>query len=211
MSDNAAQQGEEQGAEMATFGARVGGALAATMALAMALSAPPAQAVTFLWNYSGGGLSGGGTLEATDEGGGAYLITSISGLANGVTISGLTEYNFPDQIIFYPDPPNVVVDPLGFSFGIGDGSNSYNIYGNNGFYAGKYLDCGALYCIVAGATDNSGLGPDPTDAVTALASLTLTQVAVPEPSTWAMMLLGFAGLGFAGYRQRQKLSGAAGV
>jgi hypothetical protein len=25
--------------------------------------------------------------------------------------------------------------------------------------------------------------------------------AVPEPSTWAMMLLGFAGLGFAGYRR----------
>jgi hypothetical protein len=24
---------------------------------------------------------------------------------------------------------------------------------------------------------------------------------VPEPSTWAMMLLGFAGLGFAGYRK----------
>jgi hypothetical protein len=23
---------------------------------------------------------------------------------------------------------------------------------------------------------------------------------VPEPSTWAMILLGFAGLGFAGYR-----------
>jgi PEP-CTERM motif len=26
-------------------------------------------------------------------------------------------------------------------------------------------------------------------------------IAVPEPSTWAMMLVGFAGLGFAGYRQ----------
>ena len=26
---------------------------------------------------------------------------------------------------------------------------------------------------------------------------------VPEPSTWAMMLLGFAGLGFAGYRSRK--------
>jgi hypothetical protein len=24
---------------------------------------------------------------------------------------------------------------------------------------------------------------------------------VPDPSTWAMMLLGFAGLGFAGYRR----------
>jgi hypothetical protein len=32
---------------------------------------------------------------------------------------------------------------------------------------------------------------------------------VPEPSTWAMMLLGFAGLGYAGYRRRHKLAGAA--
>ena len=29
---------------------------------------------------------------------------------------------------------------------------------------------------------------------------------IPEPSTWAMMLLGFAGLGFAGYRARGRLS-----
>jgi PEP-CTERM motif len=28
--------------------------------------------------------------------------------------------------------------------------------------------------------------------------------AVPEPSTWAMMLVGFAGLGFAGYRSTQR-------
>jgi|SRR5665213_1041643 len=28
--------------------------------------------------------------------------------------------------------------------------------------------------------------------------------AVPEPSTWAMMLLGFAGLGFMGYRRKSK-------
>ena len=28
---------------------------------------------------------------------------------------------------------------------------------------------------------------------------------VPEPSTWAMMLIGFAGLGYAGWRQRSKL------
>jgi hypothetical protein len=27
---------------------------------------------------------------------------------------------------------------------------------------------------------------------------------VPELSTWAMMLLGFSGLGFAGYRQSKK-------
>jgi uncharacterized membrane protein len=27
---------------------------------------------------------------------------------------------------------------------------------------------------------------------------------VPEPSTWAMMLLGFVGLGFVGYRRARK-------
>jgi hypothetical protein len=33
---------------------------------------------------------------------------------------------------------------------------------------------------------------------------------VPEPSTWAMMLLGFAGLGFAGYRQTRRGRAAIG-
>jgi hypothetical protein len=27
--------------------------------------------------------------------------------------------------------------------------------------------------------------------------------AIPEPSTWAMMLIGFAGLGFLAYRRQQ--------
>ena len=31
----------------------------------------------------------------------------------------------------------------------------------------------------------------------------------PEPSTWAMMILGFAGLGFAGYRKSRKASAVA--
>jgi hypothetical protein len=36
------------------------------------------------------------------------------------------------------------------------------------------------------------------------AAFSVTGVLVPEASTWAMMLLGFAGLGFAGYRQARK-------
>ena len=34
----------------------------------------------------------------------------------------------------------------------------------------------------------------------------LPTTSVPEPSTWAMMLLGFAGLGFAGYRRTRRAS-----
>ena len=36
------------------------------------------------------------------------------------------------------------------------------------------------------------------------AAFSLSGAVVPEPSTWAMMLLGFAGLGFAGYRHARK-------
>jgi hypothetical protein len=36
----------------------------------------------------------------------------------------------------------------------------------------------------------------------------LTIGSVPEPSTWALMLLGFAGLGFAGYRRSMKVAAA---
>jgi hypothetical protein len=36
-----------------------------------------------------------------------------------------------------------------------------------------------------------------------------SSAAIPEPSTWAMMLLGFAGLGYAGYRGRRSAVAAA--
>jgi hypothetical protein len=32
--------------------------------------------------------------------------------------------------------------------------------------------------------------------------------AIPEPSTWAMMLIGFAGLGLVGYRARRRTAAA---
>ena len=38
---------------------------------------------------------------------------------------------------------------------------------------------------------------------------TFTLTAVPEASTWALMLIGFAGLGIAGYRASQKRIAAA--
>ena len=34
--------------------------------------------------------------------------------------------------------------------------------------------------------------------------VTVSVAAVPEPSTWAMMILGFAGVGFMAYRRKSK-------
>jgi PEP-CTERM motif len=41
------------------------------------------------------------------------------------------------------------------------------------------------------------------------AAFSLNGSVVPEPSTWAMMLLGFAGLGFAGYRRARNARAAS--
>jgi hypothetical protein len=49
-------------------------------------------------------------------------------------------------------------------------------------------------------------GPNGLPPVGLLDGVSLT--AVPEPATWAMLVLGFAGLGFAGYRRAKKNAAA---
>ena len=47
-------------------------------------------------------------------------------------------------------------------------------------------------------------------AYTYLDDVSLNVSAVPEPSTWAMMILGFAGVGFMAYRRRNQAAALAG-
>ena len=58
------------------------------------------------------------------------------------------------------------------------------------------------------APDWLRVGTDIVGAGAFNAAFSVSGSVVPEPSTWAMMLLGFAGLGFAGYR-RARRAGAA--
>jgi hypothetical protein len=53
------------------------------------------------------------------------------------------------------------------------------------------------------------VGTDIVGAGTFNATFSLSGAVIPEPSTWAMMLLGFAGLGFAGYRRARQASAAS--
>src|ERR1700692_3623503 len=101
--------------------------------LALALSS--ASATMLEWSYTGGpGISGSGTMDATYVSGVGYSLNSISGTANGETIFGLDSYDGPNNFVYPPSPPNVGVNTLGFSFSVGDGSTSYNLYEDDGLY-----------------------------------------------------------------------------
>ncbi|SHK60939.1 PEP-CTERM protein-sorting domain-containing protein [Bradyrhizobium lablabi] len=67
-------------------------------------------------------------------------------------------------------------------------SQTHSDYANPAFYTGSGLSINAY----AGET------------LTAYSGSIVTISAVPEPSTWAMMILGFAGLGFMAYRRKSK-------
>jgi hypothetical protein len=181
---------------------------AALAASAVPLFVSGASATVLDWSYTGTGISGSGTMDATlitsGPFAGGYSIDSISGTANGQTIFGLSEYDFPDNIVYPPSPPNVGVDADGFSFSVGDGSSSYNLYEDDGLYTpGPPYGCGAVYCLLGpGSTSTGGAG----DPFVSLSSFTVN--VVPEPSTWAMMLLGFGGLGYLAYRKRAALAAA---
>jgi hypothetical protein len=52
-------------------------------------------------------------------------------------------------------------------------------------------------------------GPFSSASAMSVSNLFSQIYSVPEPSTWAMMMIGFAGLGYAGWRQRSKFRPAA--
>lgn len=104
-----------------------------------------------------------------------------------------------------------------------DQTNPYEIEWDNGLHkasllGGKTFDftgAGVAEFDVTGIDAANGLNPnDPTAFVTALTfeatgNFTGTMTAIiPEPSTWTMILVGFAGLGYAGYRSSWRGSSA---
>jgi hypothetical protein len=167
----------------------------------------PASAMVYDFNFTTANFSGSGqfitdsnnylagitgnitaTGIATGDGG------SINGLLfqSGVNPPAKGTYTAPssgnawnyDNVIF-PSNPGQLVDNSGvlFSFGTSP-SNVGNFYTANGLYYFSVDRPQTLY--------------NPGDQIL-IGGIT---AAVPEPSTWAMMILGFAGLGFMAYRRK---------
>jgi hypothetical protein len=169
---------------------------ATAVALAALAPAASASAASFAWSYTG--LAGyvvnaSGTLDATPLGGGTYQVTSISGTWNGIAIAGLTGYAGDDELV-YTGAPHVDYPGLAFLLANGTALNAYSDTSLSDAYA-----CGAVgYCEIGpGVPGTSGLdGPDP------IHQIDFSLNAIPEPGTWALMLLGFATIGLTMRRRR---------
>jgi hypothetical protein len=151
-------------------------------------------------NFGGGTESGSGTFVATDLGGGQFLLISGTGTSSeagtltletpGTYINTLTpSVNLTSDNLLSPSS-NPVLTGGGIIFAgsaLPSNSEFINIFANGSSY--DYF--------------NNFSGPFPAVNGT-LDSFTVTEVAaVPEPCTWAMMILGFCGLGFMAYRRKQ--------
>jgi hypothetical protein len=99
-------------------------------------------------------------------------------------------------------------DPVSFFFGFSASDNELDV--PQGYVSNSALSDTSTY---NGQTFSS-LGATPgvykwTWGTGANQNFTLVIGEVPEPSTWAMMLVGFAGLGFAGYRKSKSVAASA--
>jgi len=147
-----------------------------------------------LGDFPSGFTSASGVLTVTDQGGGVYLITAISGQWNGQVITGLLpvgSYFDNDNLIFPDSDPKL--SEGGFAFSV-----SGPIAGDNGF--GKVS---VIHLVGDGYTDSG-------DNTGYVQTFSLTPSApVPEPAGWMLLLLGFGGLG-AALRAAPRLRAPAG-
>jgi hypothetical protein len=148
-----------------------------------------AQAATFDLTYTGADFSLSATLDAADLGGGDWLITDLS----GTVFDGSSE---PVSLI--PGGPGAFLTPSG-SFIVDN-----VLYYPSG--SGQYFDIDGLAFTASGAEWNLwGNGSSYTLGTCQGGCYTfdygtVAVSQVPEISTWAMMALGFACLGLAGYK-----------
>jgi PEP-CTERM motif len=101
-----------------------------------------------------------------------------------------------------------------FSFDVAGGSSSLGLATGDGSVATACVGAAAAFgfpgCGSGGVNGSifGGLIPFSTQAVPQVTLVSSATGGVPEPSTWAMMLLGFVGLGFAGYRASRRTAAA---
>jgi len=167
----------------------------------------------------GGGYSGGGGAgpDGGGGGGGSDIAASFFNLvtspgANGssnyatpsngeVTVGGMS-FNYTGAIVDETIPITGLYDIVAAG-AQGGGSIGYESTGGYGAEVGGDIELAAgteLGILVGGAGDGSGIS-GAGGGGGSFVWIVSEQSAVPEPSTWAMMLLGFISLGWTAWRK----------
>jgi hypothetical protein len=188
--------------------------LFAAIASATIAMSPVANASVFSFSFTGPEVSGSGTFTATLAGafynvtGATGSITDIDpasaaqGTLSIVNVDGSPNPSFStSNRLYFPAGPNT---DQGFS-----NVSSYLDTGGITFLMtdGSFINLFSLsnaYGLANSVDDPSGTGPSAPPVNEVIASFQVT--AVPEPATWAMMILGFAGIGFLAYRRKPKMA-----
>ena len=144
---------------------------------------------------------------------------SIPGAPSGTTPGNLTAYDYDDEWGNFPagyTNPNCTVGAALCSL-VGNFSVTFTATISGGAFNGDPVlavfsrrQTTRVGSSAGEGLDQTGLSETSFDEHSGTFSGTMAIIqigtpppAVPEPSTWAMMALGFAGLGFAGYRSRK--------
>ena len=142
---------------------------------------------TFNWTLTGGlpslgyaPLQGGGTLTATSNGDSSWTVDAVTGEVGGLTIAGVTNFYLSNNLVYPAGLTQISTDGFAFVTDSGVDVDIFSFFGQgtppSGNAYGEYTSIGF------------GVG-------------TFAMTPVPEPSTWAMMTFGFAGLGLLAYRK----------
>lgn len=171
------------------------------------------------WTFSGAGFDDGGTLS------GQFTI-NVYGNIEYNNLFGNTDYSIKStagsnlNAFGYMLPGSVYTGPPVTQALISSNKETVDFFSNGASYDGIYLELTFANplntlgpnSIVSGFECGVGFGcpssaPDftPTRYIN---SFGVTS-AVPEPGTWAMMVLGFLGLGFVAYRRKGRASGSS--
>jgi hypothetical protein len=156
------------------------------------------------------------TLPDLGAGDTQFFWGSLPGVSGATTAGNLAAYDYDDE---WGGPGPCPPSPInsGLCALVGNFSVIFNATVSGGAFDGQKVtsvfspDVNATGMFVGWEGLNSiGQSEDPccdvhTGSISGtLAVITLGSTSVPEPSTWAMLLLGFGGLGFAGYRAKAR-------
>lgn len=185
--------------------------LARSMALASAVllsGSAVANATLYDWSFASADVSGSGTLTATPYSGSTYVISGGTG-----TVIDSAYGSFAVTFATCATPG------VGCTFVNSDGAGANTTYDNlliPSNAIGSQLD-NAGVMLVPGPPGTPSLAINVFDGPShefysylgngnedLSTPFNVTVAAVPEPATWAMMLIGFCGVGFLAYRRKTR-------